>query len=87
MYAYNKKTGLPILGTYEMVPARAETTDGSFRLNEDGTELEYEHAGETEMFWDGQDTQSDAKGRTIFLDSDGQEVTIDEIELTEEERK
>lgn len=88
MYAYNKNTGKPILGTYEMIPGRAEIKDGSFKLNEDGTDLEYEHAGETEVFWDGQITQSDdgLEGRTIFLDEDGNELTIDDIELSNEER-
>lgn len=84
-FAYNKNTGKPVVGTYEMVPARADIMDGSFKLGEDG-ELEFDYAGESKMFWDGQETQCNDKGRMIFLDEDGNELTVDDIELSDEER-
>jgi len=75
--------GSPILGTLENLTGRAEIRDGSFRM-EDGA-LAFDHAGETEVFWDGQETVS-RDGKTVFLAADGNEVLEDQIVLEDKER-
>lgn len=73
--------GNEILGTYEMCPARAEISN--FSRNPDGS-IAYEYAGDSEMFWDGQETVM-KDGKVVFLCSDGKEWTEDQIKLVEDD--
>lgn len=75
--------GLPILGTYEMCPARAETVHDSFERDPVTGELTYDHEGGSEMFWDAMETQTRA-GKVVFLDEDGNEWTEDQLVLRDE---
>ena len=59
MIARNRRTGSRILGTAEELHARANTDPGLFKRNSDG-DLEYEHEGYTEVFWNGQKTATRA---------------------------
>jgi len=72
--------GEPICGTYERITGRADTVEDSFTRKPDGT-LDFDHAGYTEVFWDGQETVTNNKGQIIFLDAEGNEWTEDQIEL------
>lgn len=84
MFAFNKKTGAFVKGTLETLSGCALTCADDYSRKADGT-LDYEHGGETEVFWDGQETaESPGKG-VIFVDADGAELTADQIELSEDE--
>ena len=87
MYARNPKTGAAITGTLEQVDGRATTIYDSFQREESG-KLAFEHGSETQMYWDGQETQT-RDGQVIFIDDDGEEVLENDVELTtkEEPRK
>lgn len=82
MYAVNKHTGARVRGTYERLHAVAEATADSYRRDADGN-IEFDHAGETEVFWDDSETvrQDD---KIVFLDEHGTEVTQDDIDLVEQ---
>lgn len=78
-------TGSPILGTYEMCPARSEIA--YFYRQEDGS-LMWEHEGSSEMFYDGMQTverDTPAGKRVVFLDADGEEWTEDQVTFSEED--
>lgn len=63
---FKAPTGEEIVGTFDKVT-------GSCRVNwnEDGTTpAEFEHSGDTKMFWDSSVTQSNA-GTTLWLDDAG----------------
>ena len=66
MYAF-APDGSMIIGTLERTPGCALTVDGAFTRQPDGS-LDYDHEGETEMWWDDQTTRSTATGETIFVD-------------------
>jgi hypothetical protein len=85
MRAYSP-TGSPILGSYEMCPARAEILPNSFERDPATGELTYDHAGGSEMFWDAMETVT-RNGKVVFLDEDGEEWTEDQIELREEKEE
>ena len=72
--------GDEILGTYEMCPARSEIS--YFIKGPTDNPVMYEHSGETEMFWDVQETQT-KDGKTVFLCSNGMEWTEDELRFIE----
>ena len=59
--------GAEIIGTYEMIPGCAGILDVT--RSKDG-EFEVEHDGNTEVWWNGQDTQTDGNNR-IFVDETG----------------
>jgi hypothetical protein len=73
-------TGSPILGTLEHLPARAEIK--VFWRNAQG-ELEWDYAGETEVFWNGQETRHDDKGHVLFFDEANDAWTEDDLTFTE----
>ena len=79
LYRAVSPRGDEILGTYEMCPARSEITD--FYRGDDGTVM-YNHSGESEMFWDAMETQT-KDGKTVYLCSNGQEWTEDELRFIE----
>lgn len=82
---YVKTTGALIIGTLENITGRAEI--GSVVPAAPGVEPEINWEGGTEIFWDGQMTARDDKGRKIYLDRDGNEYTIDALEVREEEAR
>lgn len=61
--------GRPIVGTLDLVPARANV--GGFTLNADGS-YSPEFDGGSEMFWNDQRTV-EREGQIIVLDEDGEE--------------
>ena len=70
MQAY-APNGLEILGTYEMCPCRAEIAGDSWRKDAEG-KIEFDWAGDTEMFYDGQEAVQH-EGETVYLDVEGNE--------------
>lgn len=83
MLAFNKKTGLEITGTLETISGRADVWPDAWQRTDDGR-LTYEYGGETEIFWDGQETVTNARG-VVFLDSDGNECAAEDIDLRDDE--
>lgn len=63
--------GSPIVGTYEVVYARADATD----YEADGTP---NHDGYTEVFWDTQKTVTRG-GEIVYLDEDGEEWVFSDL--------
>jgi hypothetical protein len=76
------KPDVAIKGTYELVPGCAGIH--SPYIAEDGT-LSFEWEGETEMYWDGSDSQKNDKGETVYLGDDGQEYGESELEIVNED--
>jgi hypothetical protein len=74
-------TGVAIIGTLEMVPGTALITTDSFEKNAKG-EITFDHDGETEIDWDGQETQT-KNGKELFVDEDGGIWTEDQLVLKE----
>jgi hypothetical protein len=70
--AFNRKTHAEIRGTSDTVLARANTVDGSFERGPDGS-LTFEHAGESEIYWDSQETIQ-RNGADVFEDENGDDV-------------
>jgi hypothetical protein len=68
--------GKPILGTLERLEGRGEAE--TYEVQEDGS-LDPEWSGSTEVFWDGQTTATTPDGKVIYLDSEGQEWTLDQL--------
>ena len=84
MEARNRKTKAPITGTLERLSGRADIQSGSWKRNAKG-ELEFEHGGYTEIYWDDQRTVTDKdSGGPLFVDENGHAVTSAQIELHEE---
>lgn len=82
MYAF-APDGTPITGTLEVLSGEAYTRDGSFYRGPDGA-LAFDHAGETEVFWDDQTTVT-RNGKVVFIDRDGAEWTAAQVVLSEDE--
>lgn len=72
--------GYEILGTREVLEGRAKVD--FFRV--DGGELEWEHTGYTEIFWEGAETMT-KDGSTCFLCRNGDEHTFDEFVVEDDE--
>lgn len=70
--------GSQIVGTLERITGRANATSYS----ETG---EPEYDGETEVWWDEQETATNAAGQTIYVDEDGYQWTFDELTAAPEE--
>ena len=83
MHARNRKTGSPIKGTSEQLPACSNVSPGRFSRTESG-EIDFEHDGYTEVYWNGAHTLTDQRSHVLFLDEAGEEVSGDEIELYDE---
>ena len=75
-------TGKLIIGTLERLSGRANTVEGSFTRNENGT-LTFEYEGYTEVFWEEQRTAR-SNGRPIFLDEEGFQWEETQLLLSEE---
>lgn len=84
MYAFNRKTGARIVGTLESLSGTAVTVYEDFERNADGT-LTYEHEGSTDVSWDSSETVTRPGKGVVFLDHKGEELTADQIELSEDE--
>lgn len=69
-------TGEDIIGTLEVVPGHAELSSPPERLA-DGS-IHYDHAGETEVFWDDQETVTD-EGKIVFVDAAGYSWRADQL--------
>lgn len=82
--------GSPIIGTADTIPgtALADTYD----VEPDGS-LTPNYVGETDVYWDGQTTNTDANGETLYVAEDGNEwpesqlrrVPADEDESADDE--
>lgn len=80
MYARNKHSGSPIVGTLEVIHGRCGIANDSFSEGADGR-IEFDDDGNgTDVFWDSAETATDDHGR-IFLDRDGEEVAETDVEL------
>lgn len=77
-------TGVLILGTYDMVPGCALIQDP--RKDENGN-LEFDYAGETRLYWDAQETQTDGRGSRLFVDENGDTWPESALTLVEAEEK
>lgn len=82
MRAYAPNGNL-IVSSKEIIPAAAMIRVDSFRKREDGS-IGFEYLGETEKFYDDQTTITNAEGKVIFIDADGDEWSEDQLELRAE---
>lgn len=64
-------TGSLIIGTQETVPARCELSLDGWSIDADGS-LQWEHCGDSEVFWDGMTTDEWPDGGPVFEDEDGE---------------
>lgn len=62
-----------IVGTLERIPGMANIELDSFHRDETGN-LTWDYAGGTEVYWDGQMTETDENDQTIFVDENGEDV-------------
>ena len=72
------KKGVPIIGTLEILHARADIDLDSVRLTKSG-KIKFDYDGNTEVFWDGQMTATNDDGRRVFLTEDGDEVAEGDV--------
>lgn len=79
MKAYSP-TGKEIRGTLERLSGVADVIDDSFWKLDDGS-LDFEHAGNTEVWWDEQTTVLGANRERIFVDTEGGEWLESQLEL------
>jgi hypothetical protein len=76
--AYVKGTDTQIIGTLERLTARANIS-GFDEKNEPIWE------GSTKVFWDSQKTQTcSTTGQLLYLDEDGNEYRMDELEFRDD---
>ncbi len=76
--------GEEITGTLEKLEGRANirfTRPGEGE--EDEGHVSFDWTGDTEIFWDGQETDRNDKGQRIFLDHEGNTWTEDQLSLYE----
>ena len=69
--------GTRIIGTLESIPGTALILG----VDDDGTP---EYLGETEVFWDGQQTCTGDQGQTIWIDENGYEWATCDLTYREE---
>ena len=79
MYARNRRTGSPIVGTLERLDARCGLIADGFGRDEDGR-ITHEHEGGTEFFYDTSE-QVRVGDELVYLDEDGEQVAERDIEL------
>lgn len=75
-------SGMPIIGTKEIVPGVACVRPDSFRKNGNGG-VDFEYLGHTDVDWDSQTTVKIAD-KKVFIDADGLQWTEDSIVLRDE---
>lgn len=73
----------PVQGTQETIPACVSYA--SLATRKDNGKFKVEHDGETEINWDGQKTDLDANGFTLWMDEDGNTVSSGLIVLVPED--
>ena len=79
MKAINKRTGSPIVGTFERLTGQHPVRfDG--RRDEEGRPA-WEHVDSTSVFWDDARTETTGDEQIVFLDENGHEVPHTEVEL------
>jgi hypothetical protein len=71
-YRLETEDGTPIVGALAVVHGCANLN--SISLDEEGG-IEIEYAGETEMYWDDQETVKNNEGKMIFVDQYGNKVS------------
>jgi hypothetical protein len=76
MKVFLSPEGNLIVGTLETVPGVAVIDMDSARI-ENG-KLEFDYAGQTDLWWDDQSTQR-KKGKRLFVDDEGKSFTEDQI--------
>jgi hypothetical protein len=75
--------GEEILGTYEKMTARSEIAFFTKGTIDHG--VDYEHAGGSEIFWDGMETVTrtgdDGESYIVYLCAAGEEWTINQLDF------
>lgn len=74
---YKSPTGSLIVGTLETIQGSAQITE----ITEAGDPV---YAGDTEVFWDSQETV-ERDGQTVFLDEDGEEWVFGDLTVADED--
>lgn len=82
MKAIDRRTGKRIVGTSDTVLACAWIEQDSFTKDADGN-LDFDHAGETKVYWDTQEQITGPDHVRMFQDEDANDVPETEIELVE----
>lgn len=77
---YVKGTDIEIVGTLERITGVAVIAHARGDSLTDPT-----YAGDTRVWWDEQRTIKDDQGRPIYVDEDGCERTVDDIEWRDDE--
>lgn len=77
MTKYVSPNGHPIIGTKERIPGVAIITG----IEPDGTPI---YEGSTDIDWNGQGTVYDADGNMLFVDSEHESWTFDQLVLVED---
>lgn len=87
MRARSKITGLPIIGTSELILGTAliDLID-YFYFDEEGKVTDIDYAGETEVCWDTQECIR-RDGQRVFVDSNYNEVLESDIEPMPDEEE
>lgn len=73
-----KETGAQIVGVLQILTATAMIS----HINDDG---EVEWSGETDVHWNGQRDAEDDNDQRIFMDDDGNEYSLDDLEVYDPE--
>lgn len=69
-----------IIGTYESVPCCALADEFTPDPEREGEFLP-EFAGESRMYWDAQEQETTTAGKPLYVGSDGDVYTADQLEL------
>lgn len=75
-------TGVPVIGTSDTIPGIA-LTSGWTKLPSGA--IEPDHAGETKVNWDGQETKAEPGGVIYVVDEDGREHLLTACTYVEED--
>ena len=77
--AFSKTTGRQIIGTAETIPGCAYIDPESFTFGPDGRIVDFDYAGDTKVYWDGQETVKGANRWRTFIDSHHDEVCESDV--------
>lgn len=75
--AYNRLNGKSITGLVDWIPGKAGIMEDSWHLSDHGT-LTFEYEGDTDLYWDGRSTETEA-GFHVYEDEEGE--LVDERDL------
>lgn len=76
--AYVKGTDVRIVGTLDTVQMRTNVAG----FGDDGTPV---WGDDNKVFWDTSEQMTNAAGQPLYLDADGQEHPLDQLEFRDEE--